>query len=172
MVYWFSDDSNLQGAASANYAMFSPTRTLVKNTVEGNMGDRNDLNLWYNGNALIEVNPNTIVVLHTVGPVLILWANHPNITAIVYALLPGQESGNALADVLFGDVNPSGRLLPRRPPITPPTFSTTRRVSSSTTVGLATRTLNFSIPSVTVPRTPPSSTRSFLSHNGRPLQRL
>jgi beta-glucosidase len=38
------------------------------------------------------------------------WSNHPNISAIVWAGLPGQESGNSLADVLFGDVNPSARL--------------------------------------------------------------
>jgi beta-glucosidase len=43
------------------------------NTVVGNMGDRNDLNLWWDGSSLIEavaaVNPNTIVVIHSVGPV-------------------------------------------------------------------------------------------------------
>lgn len=38
------------------------------------------------------------------------WVNHPNIKAIVWPGLPGQESGNSLADVIFGDVNPSGRL--------------------------------------------------------------
>lgn len=38
------------------------------------------------------------------------WSNHPNIKAIVLPGLPGQESGNSLADILFGDVNPSGRL--------------------------------------------------------------
>lgn len=38
------------------------------------------------------------------------WADHPNIKAIVLPGLPGQESGNSLADILFGNVNPSGRL--------------------------------------------------------------
>lgn len=84
-------------------------------TVEGNEGDRNDLNLWHNVNALIDavasVNAKTVVVLHVVGPVLMPWIDNPNIKAVVLAGLPGQESGNALADVLFGDVNPSGKLV-------------------------------------------------------------
>lgn len=38
------------------------------------------------------------------------WIEHPNITAVLFAGLPGQESGHSLVDVLYGDVNPSGRL--------------------------------------------------------------
>ncbi|KAI7873124.1 glycoside hydrolase superfamily [Mucor mucedo] len=83
-------------------------------TVEGHVGDRNNLELWHDGDALIkavaDANQNTIVVVHSVGPVLMPWSNHPNIKAIVLPGLPGQESGNSLADILFGDVNPSGRL--------------------------------------------------------------
>ncbi|KZV87575.1 beta glucosidase precursor [Exidia glandulosa HHB12029] len=84
-------------------------------TVDGNQGDRNNLTLWNSGETLIKraagACDNTIVVLHTVGPVLVEdWIDHPNITAVVWAGLPGQETGNSLVDVLFGKVNPSGRL--------------------------------------------------------------
>ncbi|KAH7106678.1 glycoside hydrolase superfamily [Auriculariales sp. MPI-PUGE-AT-0066] len=84
-------------------------------TVDGNQGDRNNLTLWNNGDELIKhtasVCGNTVVVIHSVGPVLMEdWIDHENITAVVWAQLPGQESGNSLVDVLFGAVNPSGRL--------------------------------------------------------------
>ncbi|ORY98029.1 beta-glucosidase [Syncephalastrum racemosum] len=83
-------------------------------SVDGNVGDRNNLTLWHNGDNLIkavaDANENTVVVIHAVGPVLMPWIDHPNIKAVVWPGLPGQESGNSLADVLFGDVNPSGRL--------------------------------------------------------------
>ncbi|KAL0573526.1 hypothetical protein V5O48_008431 [Marasmius crinis-equi] len=82
--------------------------------VEGNMGDRNDLDLWFKGGSLVEsvaaVNPNTIVVIHSVGPIPLGWSNHPNITAIIYAGAPGEQTGPSLVDVLWGAVNPSGRL--------------------------------------------------------------
>ncbi|KAG9726429.1 glycoside hydrolase family 3 protein, partial [Aureobasidium melanogenum] len=53
----------------------------------------------------------TIVVVHSVGPVILeKWIDLPGVKAVLYANLPGQESGNALASILFGDVNPSGRL--------------------------------------------------------------
>jgi beta-glucosidase len=38
------------------------------------------------------------------------WITHPNITATLFAGLPGQESGHSLTSILYGDVNPSGRL--------------------------------------------------------------
>ncbi|KAM7192079.1 family 3 putative glycoside hydrolase [Naviculisporaceae sp. PSN 640] len=83
-------------------------------SVDGNEGDRNNLTLWKNGDDLIKnvssLCPNTIVVIHSTGPVLLTdWYDNPNITAIVWAGLPGQESGNSITDVLYGKVNPSGR---------------------------------------------------------------
>ncbi|KAF1840633.1 glycoside hydrolase family 3 protein [Cucurbitaria berberidis CBS 394.84] len=54
---------------------------------------------------------NTIVVVHSAGPrVVDAWIDNPNITACIFAGLPGQESGHSLVDVLYGDMNPSGRL--------------------------------------------------------------
>lgn len=38
------------------------------------------------------------------------WIENPNITAVLFAGLPGQESGNSLVDILYGDVAPSGKL--------------------------------------------------------------
>lgn len=83
-------------------------------TLDGNFGDRKNLTLWNGGDELIaavaSVNPNTMVVIHSVGPVLIDHVKtHPNVTAIVWAGLPAQESGNALTDVLYGKVNPQGK---------------------------------------------------------------
>ncbi|KAJ5776805.1 hypothetical protein N7520_000051 [Penicillium odoratum] len=84
-------------------------------TVEGNAGDRNNLDPWHNGNALVEavaaVNKNVIVVVHSVGPVILeTILAQPNVKAIVWAGIPGQESGNALVDVMYGSVSPSGKL--------------------------------------------------------------
>ncbi|KAK6064867.1 glycosyl hydrolase family 3 N terminal domain-containing protein [Seiridium cupressi] len=54
---------------------------------------------------------NTVVVIHAAGIRLVdAWADHPNVTAIVNAGMPGQEAGNSVVDILYGDVNPSGRL--------------------------------------------------------------
>lgn len=83
--------------------------------VDGNIGDRNNLTLWDNGDVLVtSVSAfcnNTILVIHSTGPVLIgEYSSNPNITAILWAGIPGEQSGNSIADVLYGRVNPSAKL--------------------------------------------------------------
>lgn len=65
--------------------------------------------------AVHAVNPNTVVVVHAGSPVHMPWADE--IPALLLAYYPGQEGGAALANILFGEVNPSGKLtitLPKR----------------------------------------------------------
>ena len=66
--------------------------------------------------AVAAANPKTAVVLTTAGPVLMPWIDR--IPAVIEAWYPGQRGGEAIARVLFGEVNPSGRL-----PITFPAAS-------------------------------------------------
>ncbi|KKC35813.1 beta-glucosidase [Devosia epidermidihirudinis] len=58
--------------------------------------------------AIANANPNTIVVLQTGGPVEMPWIG--SVAALIQAWYPGQEAGNAIADVLSGVQEPSGRL--------------------------------------------------------------
>ncbi|KAI6831235.1 putative glycosyl hydrolase [Hortaea werneckii] len=53
---------------------------------------------------------NTVVVIHNAGQRTLDFAGHPNITAIIMAHLPGQDSGRALVSLLFGETSPTGRL--------------------------------------------------------------
>ncbi len=74
--------------------------------------DRPDMELPGDQTQLIErvaaANPNTIVVLNVGSPVSMNWLD--KVAAVAQAWYLGQETGNAIADVLFGDVNPSGKL--------------------------------------------------------------
>ena len=74
--------------------------------------DATSLALPGNQNALIDAvaaaNPNTIVVLETGGPVSMPWIDH--VKGVVEMWYPGIGGAQALANILFGDVNPSGKL--------------------------------------------------------------
>lgn len=59
--------------------------------------------------AVREANPNTVVVVENSYPTTLNW-EQKNVPAILWTSHAGQETGNALADVLYGDVNPAGRL--------------------------------------------------------------
>jgi len=74
--------------------------------------DRVDMELPGEQAKLIEqvaaANPNTIVVVNAGSPISMNWLD--KVEAVVQTWYLGQETGNAVADVLFGDVNPSGKL--------------------------------------------------------------
>ena len=77
---------------------------------EGN--DRSELALPADQDKLIESvikeNANTVVVINSGSPVSMPWINDSN--AILQSWFGGQEYGNALADLIFGEINPSGKL--------------------------------------------------------------
>jgi beta-glucosidase len=81
--------------------------------VNGMPGDRKTLDLSPAHEALINAvaakNPRTVVVVEA-GSAVTMAAWKDQAAGIVMAWYPGQEGGDAIADVLFGDVNPSGRL--------------------------------------------------------------
>ncbi len=104
-------------------------------------------------------NPHTIVVLETGTPVLTPWRGQ--VAGLLEAWYPGERAGPAIARVLFGDVDPSGRLpvdVSRPPPETSPpratrrstqawpTTSLTRKACSSATGGTTRRNLTPAFP--------------------------
>jgi beta-glucosidase len=93
-------------AADADIAIVFATQWMSEGV------DAPDLSLPQGQNAVIAAvaaaNPRTIVVLETGGPVLMPWLD--DVQAVLEAWYPGSSGGEAIADVLFGDANPAGRL--------------------------------------------------------------
>lgn len=126
MLRWILNDTYTSSETSAlgagtgvvpgyvNYAQDSDVCLVFINALAGEGGDRTEL---YNANQDTMVKTvadnckNTIVVVNTMGPRLVdQWIEHENVTAVLYSSLLGQESGNSILDVLYGEVNPSARL--------------------------------------------------------------
>ncbi|MGC5224457.1 glycoside hydrolase family 3 C-terminal domain-containing protein [Micromonospora sp. DT81.3] len=88
------------------------TAVIVARDYTGEAADRGSIVLPQDQDALIEavsaVNDNTIVVLATSGPVAMPWID--DVSAVLEAWYPGQAQGRSIAGLLFGDVNPSGKL--------------------------------------------------------------
>ncbi len=81
-------------------------------TTESEGFDRDTLRLPGRQDELVQrvsaVNPRTVVVVNAGMPVLMPWVSQ--VAAVLYAWLPGQAMGEALADVLLGRAEPGGRL--------------------------------------------------------------
>jgi beta-glucosidase len=105
-------DPGISPAESALAAQRADIAIVFAIRAEGEGFDVADLSLPWGQDALIAavsaVNPNTVVVLETGNPVAMPWRESVN--AVVQAWYPGQAGGRAIAEIVAGQVNPSGRL--------------------------------------------------------------
>lgn len=94
-------------------AVMGENSGLFKRGLSGEGNDRTDLNLPGVQEELLKALKETgkpiVLVLLNGRPLSIKWEKE-NIDAIIEAWYPGEEGGNAIADVIFGDYNPAGRL--------------------------------------------------------------
>ena len=114
---WQTPDSNLLSQATA-LAAKSDVAVVYANDFESEGGDLSGIDLPGDQNQLISAvaaaNPNTIVVLNTGSAVTMPWLDQ--VKGVFEAWYPGQQAGNSIAALLFGDADPSGKL-----PVTFPT---------------------------------------------------
>ena len=105
-------DPGTDPASAAALAKSSQLAIVFVTQHESEGMDLKNLSLPDNQDALIEAvaaaNPHTIVVLETGGAVLMPWID--KVAAVVEAWYPGIRGSEAIANLLFGDVNPSGKL--------------------------------------------------------------
>ena len=120
-----NDGSTISTAVSL--AQSSDVAIVMVGTNEMEGTDLTTLELPGTQDSLIEqvvaAQPKTIVVVHNGSPVLMPWVS--SVPSILEAWYPGSEDGNAVAAVLFGDFNPSGKL-----PITFPVSDTQTAVNT------------------------------------------
>ncbi len=106
----YNDGTNV--AAAAHLAAASDVAIVFVNQHTHEGADLPNLSLPDNQDVLItdvaRANPHTVVVLENGDALLMPWLN--NVSAVLEAWYPGQRGGEAIANILFGDVNPSGKL--------------------------------------------------------------
>ncbi|TYP73138.1 beta-glucosidase [Paenibacillus methanolicus] len=109
---WFAGEDEALIAQAVEAASRADIAIVFANDYMTENFDKPNLDLPGSQNRLIEavaaVNKQTIVVLNTGGPVTMPWLG--GVQAVVQAWYPGAQGGEAIAKVLFGETNPSGRL--------------------------------------------------------------
>ena len=111
-----SDDPEASFAEAVAAAKKADVAVLFVGTdqlLEGEGRDRNNLDLPQIQQQLIRrvhaANPRMVVVLVNGGPLAVAWEK-ANVPAILEMFMAGEEGGNAVAEVLFGDYNPGGKM--------------------------------------------------------------
>lgn len=98
--------------AAVEQAKNSDVAVVFASYSEGETQDLPNIDLQHQQNELIDAvskaNPRTVVVLNTGSAVTMPWLDE--VAGVVEAWYPGQEAGNSIAALLFGDTNPSGKL--------------------------------------------------------------
>jgi beta-glucosidase len=106
----YNDGSDISSAVTA--AKAASVAIVMVGDTESEGADQSSLELSGNQDQLVEAvaaaNPDTIVVVKSGNPVLMPWLNQ--VPAVLEAWYPGEEDGNAVAAILFGKVDPSGKL--------------------------------------------------------------
>jgi beta-glucosidase len=109
---WIDFDPGISPAEAALAARRADVVIVFAVRVEGEGLDSADLTLPWGQDEVIsavaEANSNTVVVLETGNPVDMPWRE--SVRAILQAWYPGQAGGQAIAEILVGEINPSGRL--------------------------------------------------------------
>ncbi|RWA07853.1 hypothetical protein EKO27_g7244 [Xylaria grammica] len=108
-------DNNLIAQGDFNTIYPTPDACLLFLKAYATEGvDRASIDLGFNATQAVEstasICPSTIVVVHGPGVVEMPWADNDNVTAILAAHYPGEQTGNSIVDVLWGAAEPSGRL--------------------------------------------------------------
>jgi len=105
-------DEGADPASAAKLAGGADVAIVFVNQPSSEGADMSTLLLPGNQDAIVtavaHANPHTVVVLETGGAVLMPWITQ--VSAVLEAWFPGIRGGEAIANILFGDVNPSGRL--------------------------------------------------------------
>jgi beta-glucosidase len=105
-------DDGKNPAAAAATAKSADVVLLMVGNKDREGRDRSDLSLPDKQAELVSAvaaaNPHTIVILKTGGAVLMPWLDQ--VAAVLEVWYPGEEDGNVVADLVFGEVNPSGKL--------------------------------------------------------------
>ena len=120
MTLTWAPQENLLWEAAAKAAKSASVAVVFASNYSAEGSDLQTLELPGDQDQLIQAvaraNPHTVVVLNTSGPAYMPWLN--DVAGVFEAWYPGQQDGNAIAALLYGDVNPSGHLpgnLPGQP---------------------------------------------------------